>query len=139
MISPLAAERVYEALRLDDKPSAFQIRYGGCKGMLTVNPRLDGEQIVFRESMRKFDSSAEWLGILKYSKPRSLYLNRPLITILEQIGVSSNVFLHMQMLQLQKLSKAFICECEAINFIRRYSSMPLCYRSTLCNFLEFCN
>ena len=45
------------ALGLSDMelPSVYQIRFEGCKGVLTVAPFLRGEQIVLRDSMRKFE------------------------------------------------------------------------------------
>ncbi|GBO32236.1 hypothetical protein AVEN_233978-1, partial [Araneus ventricosus] len=80
---------VYKALDVvDQRPSAMQIRYAGCKGMLVVDPRLKGKEILFRKSMKKFDSDHNSLEILKFSEKRSCFLNRPFITILEQLGVS---------------------------------------------------
>ncbi|KFM65756.1 RNA-dependent RNA polymerase 1, partial [Stegodyphus mimosarum] len=66
------------------KPSAFQIRYKGCKGMIAEIPDICGRSIGIRPSMIKFECySSDQLEIVKTSGPRRLYLNKHLITILE--------------------------------------------------------
>lgn len=42
--------------RIPDMPSAFQIRLGGCKGMVSLDARLTGSSIATRKSMHKFDA-----------------------------------------------------------------------------------
>jgi hypothetical protein len=51
-------------------PSVFQIRYRGYKGVLTLDPRLEGQiQVQFRESMRKFKDGQDFsFSIVDYSK-----------------------------------------------------------------------
>ncbi|KAI3847707.1 hypothetical protein MKX03_028792, partial [Papaver bracteatum] len=56
-------------------PTAFQIRYGGCKG-----------------SMQKFKSNNTKLDVLSWSKYQSCFLNRQVITLLSTLGVSDSVF-----------------------------------------------
>jgi hypothetical protein len=52
--------------------SVLQIRYGGCKGTLSVDPRLNGNkyELVIRDSMNKFTSDHDVLELCKYSAPR---------------------------------------------------------------------
>ena len=70
----------------------FQIRYKGYKGMLTVDPTmrddLNGIKVIFRASQVKFadpDNNSRFLEVVKYSMPSTVYLNRPLINILDQV------------------------------------------------------
>lgn len=67
--------QVHKCLELEEgeEPCAIQIRYGGCKGMLLLDPTMSGKRIVFRDSMEKFHSDHEDLYVLKTSKP-STYL-----------------------------------------------------------------
>jgi hypothetical protein len=57
-------------------PSVFQIRYRGYKGVLMLDPSLNGNiQVQFRESMRKFkDANDLSLSVVDYSKVMNLYL-----------------------------------------------------------------
>ncbi|KAJ9137901.1 RNA-dependent RNA polymerase [Pleurostoma richardsiae] len=85
--------------------SCFQIRCGGAKGMLAVDSRLEGLQICIRKSMEKFiTEDMHALGICDMaSKPIPLVLNRQMIKILEDMGVSENWFLSLQNLELSRL------------------------------------
>jgi hypothetical protein len=61
----------------------------GVKGMLSVDTSLPGDIICIRQSMWKFQAKdTEDLEICGMSdKPRPLFLNRPLINVLEDLGV----------------------------------------------------
>lgn len=50
----------------------MQIRYGGCKGVLSISPELNGcsQQMVLRHSMRKFSSDYDILESCRISAPR---------------------------------------------------------------------
>lgn len=54
------------------KFSVMQIRYGGCKGTVSVNPDLDytEKQLILRKSMHKFMSTHDILELCKISAPR---------------------------------------------------------------------
>ncbi|CDW60289.1 RNA dependent RNA polymerase family protein [Trichuris trichiura] len=98
-ISVQLAEEVSEKLNLSPVPSAFQIRFAGCKGMLAVNPRLpEVQKMVFRESMLKFRTeTSNVLEIVKTSQPCPVNLNRPLILILDQVAECENPLVRQNM------------------------------------------
>jgi hypothetical protein len=52
--------------------SVLQIRYGGCKGTLSVDPRLDNKQyqLKIRDSMNKFTTDHDIVEVCKLSAPR---------------------------------------------------------------------
>lgn len=129
-ISHALLKKVYKALELDEgeEPCAVQIRYGGCKGMLLLDPTLPGRRIIFRESMRKFPSEHEDLFILKTSKPRVLYLNRPMITILEQGGIKPKSFLTLQNRMLDSFIDSMLETNEAAQVLTAYSALRLPYK-----------
>lgn len=86
-------------------PTCFQIRLGSAKGMLAVDSRLSGSVIQLRPSMIKFDSEdMQDLGICDMaSKPILLVLNRQMIKILEDMGVSDDWFFKLQNTELARL------------------------------------
>ncbi|KAG8173772.1 hypothetical protein JTE90_015962 [Oedothorax gibbosus] len=115
-ISMDLAAKVRNTFRQPRECSAFQIRYGGCKGMLVVDPTLKDVDIVFRESMRKFDCrgfSHTKLEIAKRSGPIPLRLNRPLITILNDLGIRKRIFLKLQEAMIQNLTDMLLDEDKA--------------------------
>ncbi|ORY30129.1 RdRP-domain-containing protein [Rhizoclosmatium globosum] len=86
-------------------PSAFQIRFGGAKGMVSVDPSLKGRQLRLRESMVKFESPSRTIEIADDSSQcRDAYLNRQVILILEDLGVSKSVFLDLQRQTVRELA-----------------------------------
>ncbi|CAL1293084.1 unnamed protein product [Larinioides sclopetarius] len=143
MISTELADEVREALkerllnRVDDsrphyKPSAFQIRFKGCKGMIAENPNLEGRKLVIRPSMEKFPcDSSNLLEIVKISAPRALFLNRPLITILEQLGVKENIFLKLQIDMVLNMTNSLIYEKKAWKMLTNLTTLDYPYLKLL--------
>jgi RNA-dependent RNA polymerase len=72
-------------------PSVLQIRYGGCKGVVAVDPRSI-RKLSLTRSMMKFESENTTFDVLAYSKYQPCFLNRQLITLLSTLGVPDNVF-----------------------------------------------
>ncbi|GBE78383.1 RNA dependent RNA polymerase-domain-containing protein [Sparassis latifolia] len=79
-------------------PRTFQIRFMGSKGMLSVDYKLSGRVVCLRDSMIKFDApqSLDIEIARAFDKPGRYYLNRPLIMILEGLGVPCEVFKILQ-------------------------------------------
>ncbi|CAL1696034.1 unnamed protein product [Somion occarium] len=86
------------AKRASTYPRAFQIRFQGSKGMLSVDYRLTGRAICLRPSMIKFNApDSRVIEIARaFDKPGPFYLNRPLIMILEELGVPYETFKDLQ-------------------------------------------
>ncbi|CAF1377919.1 unnamed protein product, partial [Didymodactylos carnosus] len=78
--------------------SVMQIRYGGCKGTISVSPELDNSehQLMIRNSMRKFSTEHDILESCRISAPRALYLNRQTIVLLSHRLIHDSVFLLLQ-------------------------------------------
>ncbi|RDB21068.1 putative RNA-dependent RNA polymerase 1 [Hypsizygus marmoreus] len=86
------------------QPSAYQIRFLGYKGVVGVDEQLDkdpmGIMMRLRKSMRKFENSkAEEADIeiaQAFEHPNTSYLNRPLVMLLEDLGVKRDSFIELQ-------------------------------------------
>lgn len=87
---------------------AFQIRFQGSKGMVSVDYKLTGRVLVLRPSMIKFQSNTntaiEIAGV--FSRPGKMFLNRPLIMLLEGLGVPADTFLLLQRHAVTKIWRA---------------------------------
>ncbi|KAI8838591.1 RNA dependent RNA polymerase-domain-containing protein [Chytriomyces cf. hyalinus JEL632] len=83
---------------VDAVPSAFQIRFGGAKGLVSVDPSLPGRKMNIRQSMIKFEAkNLSIIEVADYSSvARDAYFNRQIILILEDLGVPKQVFLELQ-------------------------------------------
>ncbi|MCL7025086.1 hypothetical protein MKW94_007557 [Papaver nudicaule] len=90
-ISSYFADKVASKCGLKCTPSAFQIRYGGYKGVVAVDPR-SVKKLYLRKSMCKFTSDNIKLDVLSWSKFQPCFLNRQVITLLSTLGVSDYVF-----------------------------------------------
>lgn len=98
-------KKITKERKLSFVPSALQIRMGGAKGVLAMDPYLDDNKIYLRKSMIKFDGKNDILEILDYSKFRGGYLNRQIILLLLTLGVKNQVFIDLQNEYIKSLDK----------------------------------
>lgn len=96
--------RVYGTKRLL-KPTALQIRFQGAKGMVALDSRISGEQLLLRSNMKKFETASSWtLEVCGAAfKPLPMFLNRQLIKILEDLEVPSQAFFDLQTAAMSRL------------------------------------
>ncbi|KAF5824095.1 putative RNA-directed RNA polymerase [Helianthus annuus] len=105
-ISTELALEVAERLQLkDNQPSAYQIRYAGCKGVVACWPDKNDEnfKLSLRPSMKKFESDHTVLEICSWTRFHPGFLNRQIITLLSALNVKDEIFWDMQMKMVKKL------------------------------------
>lgn len=121
-ISLTFARQVAQKCGLTDTPSAFQIRYGGYKGVIAVD-RDSFRKLSLRGSMGKFESENRMLNVTKWSVAMPCYLNREIISLLSTLGVKDEVFLEMQRKQLLALAKMLTDKEAALNVLEGLSGV----------------
>ncbi|UJR07128.1 hypothetical protein I4U23_011416 [Adineta vaga] len=126
IIAPWLIKKLYEKLGIGENsyhPCAFQIRFGGYKGMvcLDVANRISEPDVglYLRDSMNKFDSSNYSIDIIRGSSmPSAGFLNRQIILLLSCLGIDDEVFLSMQDKMLHDLQILKTNPKEASDFLR---------------------
>lgn len=113
-ISPALAREVAVSMDLKVVPSAFQFRFGGAKGVLTVSNFLEGRKIQLRPSQIKFESDHYMLEVIRVSNLIPGYLNRQAITILSSLGVPDEVFMEKMEHMISAMNKMLGNPNEAI-------------------------
>ncbi|XP_022694554.1 probable RNA-dependent RNA polymerase 1 isoform X1 [Varroa jacobsoni] len=127
-ISPELLQEVWNSLPhiTAQRPSALQIRYRGCKGMVCLDPRLQGRQLVLRRSMVKFEClSNRKLEVIKWSAPMNMFLNRPLIAILEHHGIKADVFVRLELEMIIAMADSLVCEASALRVLTNFVKTPI--------------
>ncbi|KAG2701579.1 hypothetical protein I3760_06G052500 [Carya illinoinensis] len=90
-VSEELACKVATKLGCSSVPSAFQIRYGGYKGVVAVDP-TSSAKLSLRKSMCKYKSDNTKLDVVAWSKFQPCFLNRQIITLLSNLGVKDQAF-----------------------------------------------
>lgn len=90
--------------------------------MLALDSRIQGSVVGLRHSMMKFPSNdMHTLEICDMgSNPHRFYLNRQIIKILEDMGVSNSWFINLQNAQVAMLRGVTTSMENTTNFLRRY-------------------
>lgn len=112
---------VRNILNLPQPVSAFQIRVGGVKGVISIFEQQD--DVTFRQSMKKFESQHNVLEILGYSRSIKLTLNRHVILMLSSFGVCDDVFLDLQYDELAKCMEALTHNEKSLGFVQSRSQI----------------
>lgn len=113
--------KITKIMDLPQSTSALQIRVGGFKGVVSVYDQE--EDVVFRKSMKKFDSEHNMLEVLNYSRVIPLCLNRHVILLLSSFGVPDDVFLEMQHKMLMKNIDTLCDDESSFAFVASNSSI----------------
>ncbi|THH29583.1 hypothetical protein EUX98_g4606 [Antrodiella citrinella] len=108
-VSPRLGDMIWAALcsagegfrREQVQPSAYQIRFLGYKGVVSVDPELQGIKMRLRPSMNKFsvpqeEEEAEIEIAKAFEHAGRAHLNRQLIMILEDRGVMKSALVKLQ-------------------------------------------
>ncbi|EAS06076.2 RNA-dependent RNA polymerase RdRP2 (macronuclear) [Tetrahymena thermophila SB210] len=90
---------------------AIQVRYGGAKGVLTIDYKSDKKNTIqLRESMIKYKITDEQdeliIDILDRNKYRFGYLNRQVIILLRSLGIENEQFIQAQQEYIEELNKS---------------------------------
>ncbi|KDO19525.1 hypothetical protein SPRG_15273 [Saprolegnia parasitica CBS 223.65] len=128
-ISPALATTIATSLGLKDVPSAFQIRYGGGKGVVAVYEKCPvdiwGQRTVadmqLRISMLKFVSDHNQIEVCSVPQTLPAYLNRQLITLLLTRGIKSKAILSVAHETLRDTAAPLKTHAKAIQFVQSHA------------------
>ncbi|XP_050223876.1 RNA-dependent RNA polymerase 2 [Mercurialis annua] len=115
-ISLSFARQVAQKCGLNKTPSAFQIRYGGYKGVIAVDPN-SFRKLSLRASMLKFESDNRMLNVTKWTESMPCYMNREIVTLLTTLGVKDEVLEGLLQRQLHLLGRMLSGREAALNVL----------------------
>eukprot|EP00612_Vaucheria_litorea_P007653 CAMPEP_0171471138 /NCGR_PEP_ID=MMETSP0946-20130122/530_1 /TAXON_ID=109269 /ORGANISM="Vaucheria litorea, Strain CCMP2940" /LENGTH=833 /DNA_ID=CAMNT_0012000579 /DNA_START=190 /DNA_END=2687 /DNA_ORIENTATION=+ len=105
-------------------PSAFQIRFAGAKGMVSLCHNMSSLcDLELRKSQIKFETYHNTMEVMKTSSCMPFFLNRPLIMLLETLKVPRSNVLHFLDIMLEKLKMMAINESVAKTVLLRYGCL----------------
>lgn len=117
-ISPFLAAMISVDQSLIDKPSCFQFRMGGCKGVLVQWPDVPANEVHIRPSQEKFKAPYNGLETIKVSTFSQATLNKQIIPILNCLGVEDQVFLDLLDEELAEYKEAMSDSNKAAEILR---------------------
>ncbi|KAL1959629.1 hypothetical protein VTO42DRAFT_1664 [Malbranchea cinnamomea] len=103
-----------------EPPSVYQFRLGGCKGILTVSPKAQRQEVHIRKSQYKFAAVHNGLEIIRHSQFAMATLNRQLIVVLSALEVPDQVFIDRLRTMLENLDLAMTSESRAVHLLQKY-------------------
>ena len=104
-----AYQRTRQRASRNSHPSALQFRLGGSKGMVVEDDTLVGKVVCLRPSQTKFEAPDNRTFDIQGTslQPMAMFLNRPLITLLEFLGADCG--------RITKLQDAAINEARSLH------------------------
>ena len=125
-ISPFLATIINQRMKLPPYTSAYQFRYGGCKGVLAKWPDAQRFQIRLRPSQTKFDAAERGrLEIIRGARFVRAELNRQLITILSCLEVHDDIFMNKVEEQLAEIQTAVHLSSKAEELLRKRTDVNM--------------
>ena len=108
--------------KLRNVPSAFQFRLGGAKGMVVQDPTIQGKLVRLRPSQIKFDAPTNLTFDVQATSaaPKPMFLNRPLIALMEFLGVDSQRIIELQDDDIRKSQSVRSSFTDASKFIQQH-------------------
>jgi RNA-dependent RNA polymerase len=104
-ISPEIAQRAAQSMGLSYTPSALQFRLAGIKGVVSVDPRLEGNVICVRPSMEKFKAPHQLaFEVVTWTRPMPAHLNKQIIQILSALGLPDQKLIDVQTAAFEKIA-----------------------------------
>ncbi|KAJ0123196.1 RNA-dependent RNA polymerase RDP-1 [Diaporthe amygdali] len=117
-ISNFFAKMIASERDLPETPSCFQMRMGGCKGVVVVWPDVPASEVHIRPSQEKFKAIYNGLEIIKTSVFSHATLNKQVIPVLVALGVDQAVFVSMLDDELKEYEEAMADSMKAGELLR---------------------
>lgn len=118
-ISPFFAQMIAHEQNMINTPSCFQMRMGGCKGVLVVWPDVPANEVHIRPSQEKFKAPYNGLETIKVSSYSQATLNRQIIPLLSCLGVEDRFFLELLEEELREYEDAMTDPFKAATLLRQ--------------------
>ncbi|KAF2857014.1 RdRP-domain-containing protein [Plenodomus tracheiphilus IPT5] len=122
-IAQMAAQELGLPNPFEDPPTLYQFRLGGCKGVLALDPKIQGSEVHVRPSQHKFVAHYTGLEIIRSSALTTPFFNRQIIMVLSNLGVPDQVFIRKQQEMVNDYENAMSDEHIAVQKLRKHIDM----------------